>query len=91
MSVGCGCAIKEGLEPRSGALGENRPPDLLQIQEGLAASLWTLAMATRQASTWTRRDNRQALADYAHERTVLNCFAYSGGFGIWALRGGARM
>ncbi len=36
-----------------------------------------------------QRENRQLLARYAHERSVLNAFCYSGGFSIYALAAGA--
>jgi 23S rRNA (cytosine1962-C5)-methyltransferase len=81
--------FKEGLEPRTGTLWGEPPPDLLQIQEGPCRFLVDIRKGHKTGFYLDQRDNRQALADYAHGRTVLNCFAYSGGFGIWALRGGA--
>lgn len=38
-----------------------------------------------------QRDNRALLEHYAHGRYVLNMFCYTGGFSLYALRGGARM
>ena len=37
-----------------------------------------------------QRDNRMLLEKYASERSVLNLFCYTGGFSVYALRGGAR-
>jgi 23S rRNA (cytosine1962-C5)-methyltransferase len=37
-----------------------------------------------------QRDNRARVAEYAAGRTVLNVFAYTGGFSVQAARGGAR-
>jgi len=37
-----------------------------------------------------QRENRSLLEKYAHGRSVLNMFCYTGGFSIYALRGGAR-
>lgn len=37
-----------------------------------------------------QRDNRQLLQRYSHERRVLNMFCYTGGFSVYALRGGAE-
>jgi len=37
-----------------------------------------------------QRENRSLLASYAHDREVLNMFCYTGGFSVYALRGGAR-
>ena len=38
-----------------------------------------------------QRDNRQLLAQFAHQNTVLNTFCYSGGFSIYALTAGATL
>lgn len=37
-----------------------------------------------------QRDNRSLLEHYADGRDVLNMFCYTGGFSVYALRGGAR-
>lgn len=37
-----------------------------------------------------QRDNRQLLQHFAQGRSVLNMFCYTGGFSVYALRGGAR-
>lgn len=37
-----------------------------------------------------QRENRHLLASYAEGKKVLNTFAYSGGFSIYALKGGAK-
>lgn len=36
-----------------------------------------------------QRENRSLLEKYAHGRTVLNMFCYTGGFSVYAMRGGA--
>lgn len=38
-----------------------------------------------------QRDNRSLLEHYAHGRAVLNMFCYTGGFSVYAMRGGARL
>ncbi len=38
-----------------------------------------------------QRDNRQLLANYAKEKSVLNTFCYSGAFSIYALQAGASL
>ena len=38
-----------------------------------------------------QRDNRALLEHYAKGRTVLNMFCYTGGFSVYALRGGASL
>ena len=37
-----------------------------------------------------QRENRSLLERYAKDRSVLNMFCYTGGFSVYALRGGAR-
>lgn len=37
-----------------------------------------------------QRENRSLLEHYAHGRNVLNMFCYTGGFSVYALRGGAK-
>ncbi len=37
-----------------------------------------------------QRENRSLLEHYAHGRSVLNMFCYTGGFSFYAMRGGAR-
>lgn len=38
-----------------------------------------------------QRDNRQLLSTYCNGKQVLNTFAYTGGFSVYALRGGATL
>ena len=38
-----------------------------------------------------QRENRSLLEKYAHGRSVLNMFCYTGGFSFYAMRGGAKL
>ncbi len=38
-----------------------------------------------------QRENRRLVQEYAHGRSVLNMFCYSGGFSFYAMRGGAKL
>jgi len=38
-----------------------------------------------------QRENRYLLQRYSHQRRVLNMFCYTGGFSVYALRGGATL
>lgn len=38
-----------------------------------------------------QRDNRFLLESYSRNRTVLNLFCYTGGFSVYAMRGGAQL
>src|SRR4030042_6928870 len=82
--------LKEGLEPRLGTLWGESPPELLLIEEGPCRFLVDIRKGHKTGFYLDQRDNRQALADYAEGRSVLNCFAYTGGFRVWALKCGAE-
>lgn len=38
-----------------------------------------------------QRDNRSLVEQYSKDRNVLNMFCYTGGFSVYAMRGGARL
>ena len=38
-----------------------------------------------------QRENRRMVEHYSKDRTVLNVFGYTGGFSVYALRGGAKL
>lgn len=38
-----------------------------------------------------QRENRKLLEQYSHNANVLNMFCYTGGFSVYALRGGAKL
>ncbi len=38
-----------------------------------------------------QRDNRKLLESYSKDKTVLNCFSYTGGFSVYAVKGGAKV
>lgn len=82
--------LKEGLEPVTGILWGESPPELLQIQEGPCRFLVDIRKGHKTGFYLDQRHNRETLADFAQGRSALNCFAYTGGFGIWALKGGAE-
>jgi 23S rRNA (cytosine1962-C5)-methyltransferase len=82
--------LKEGLELRTGTLWGESPSELVQIEEGPCRFLVDIGKGHKTGFYLDQRDNRQRLAGYAQGRSVLNCFAYTGGFGIWALKGGAE-
>jgi 23S rRNA (cytosine1962-C5)-methyltransferase len=81
---------KEGLPLRSGVLWGAAPPDLLEIQAG-RLRLWVdLVHGHKTGLYLDQRENHARMADYAHGADLLNCFCYTGGFGLWALLAGAR-
>ena len=79
----------EGLEPTVGVLAGDEPPDLVEIREGPARFWVDLKHGQKTGFYLDQRDNRMLLAECAEGAHVLNAFAYTGAFGVWALLGGA--
>jgi 23S rRNA (cytosine1962-C5)-methyltransferase len=80
---------KEGLPPVTGPLAGSPPPELIEIQEGAPRFAVDVYRGHKTGFYLDQRDNRALVASHAQGREVLNCFAYTGGFGVWALMGGA--
>lgn len=79
----------EGLEPAAGVLTGEEPPDLLEVREGPARFWVDVKHGQKTGFYLDQRDNRMLLAECTEGADVLNCFAYTGAFGVWALLGGA--
>lgn len=80
---------KEGLQPLKGPLSGETPPALVQIQEG-PHRFWVDIQGGQKTGFYLdQRENRAYVAEYAQGGEVLNGFAYTGGFGIFALGAGA--
>lgn len=82
---------KEGLEPHTGVIYGQEPPSELEIQEnGGMKILVDIIHGHKTGYYLDQRDNRAALEKYCNGKTVLNCFSYTGGFSLYALRGRAK-
>ena len=80
---------KEGLERRTGVLLGDEPPDLVTIQEDAAAFHVDIKNGHKTGFYLDQRTNRTLVARYAAHADMLNCFSYTGGFGIMSLVWGA--
>lgn len=80
---------KEGLLPVKGPISGESPPDVVPIEEAGLKFMVDIVNGHKTGFYLDQRENRSRLAAYAKNADVLNCFAYTGGFGIYALRGGA--
>lgn len=82
----------EGLAPQTGLLSGSMPPAVVWIQENGHAFAVNPAAGQKTGFYLDQRDNRlrtaAALAALPGAR-VLNCFAYSGAFAVYALTEGA--
>ncbi|MBM4270690.1 MAG: class I SAM-dependent rRNA methyltransferase [Deltaproteobacteria bacterium] len=80
----------EGLVDRIGPARGNAPPDTVEITENHL--LFTIDIATGQKTGFflDQRHNRELIERLSSHATVLNCFAYTGAFSAYSIRGGAR-
>jgi 23S rRNA (cytosine1962-C5)-methyltransferase len=79
----------EGLQTSNIALTPNQPPENVQVKEN--GILYNINIAEGQKSGFycDQRDNRKILAAHTKGKKVLDCFCYTGGFTLNALRNGA--
>ncbi|MCH5214872.1 MAG: class I SAM-dependent rRNA methyltransferase [Muribaculaceae bacterium] len=76
------------LDPQNGYL-IGRYDGSIAVENGLKFSIdWLKGQKT--GFFLDQRDNRRLLQQYAEGREVLNMFCYTGGFSVYALRGGAK-
>lgn len=68
--------------------GEMPPADLVVQEHGLYFRA-DLRQGQKTGLFLDQRENRRSVEALAGGRSVLNCFAYTGGFSLYALRGGA--
>ena len=80
---------KEGLLPTTGLLKGELPPAFIDIEEEGRHYRVDVIHGHKTGFYLDQRDNRSALQAYTKDKTVLNCFSYTGGFSIAALKGGA--
>lgn len=88
----------EGLPQQTGVLWGEAPPAVVQIQEQDRLFEVSIEHGHKTGYYLDQFNNRSLLQQYCLERrhsaypvkTVLNCFSYTGGFGVAALRGGAE-
>lgn len=80
---------REGLVPHAGHLLGDEPPDLVEIDENPARFLVDIRTGHKTGYYLDQRDNRRTVGRLAKGLDVLNCFSYTGGFGVAAVLGGA--
>ncbi|MDX2320805.1 MAG: class I SAM-dependent methyltransferase [Moritella sp.] len=81
---------KEGLELVQGVLKGEEPPEAVIIEENGVKIEVDIKGGHKTGFYLDQRDNRKAAAKYAKGKDVLNCFSYTGGFGVYALQAGAK-
>ena len=81
---------EEGLEPSVGVLRGEAPPQTIVIEENDYKFLVDIRRGQKTGFFLDQRDNRVFVSKVARERTVLNCFSFSGAFSVYALGAGAK-
>jgi 23S rRNA (cytosine1962-C5)-methyltransferase len=80
----------EGLDLQDGPLWGQVPAEPVTIEEDGLRFLVHLTEGQKTGFYLDQRDNRRAVARLAGGRRVLDAFCYTGGFGLYAARAGAR-
>ena len=81
---------KEGLPQTRGVLAGDDPPDLVEIRENNLRFLVDVKRGHKTGFYLDQRDNRRKVAPYLRGSQVLNCFAYTGAFAVYAMSAGAK-
>lgn len=81
---------EEGLEPAVGVLRGDAPPETIEIEENAYRFLIDIRRGQKTGFFLDQRDNRAFLKTMARDRTVLNCFSFTGAFSVYAYGGGAK-
>jgi len=80
----------EGLTEQSGVLAGEAPPDALEIEDDGAVLLADLKSGAKTGLFLDQIRNQKAAACHARGRDVLDCFSYTGLFGLRAAKAGAK-
>jgi 23S rRNA (cytosine1962-C5)-methyltransferase len=81
---------EEGLNPSVGILTGQASPEFIPIEENGLKFLVDVRHGQKTGFFLDQRDNRVLLSRLAAGQTLLNCFAYSGAFSVYAFAGGAK-
>jgi 23S rRNA (cytosine1962-C5)-methyltransferase len=81
---------KEGLVLEMGLLWGEEPPDLVEVVEQGHRFLVDVRLGHKTGFYLDQRENRQKASTVCADAEVLNVFAYTGGFGVYAGLAGAR-
>jgi len=79
--------FKSGINPKDGYLIGGEESDTLLEHGNKFEVSWVEGQKT--GFFIDQRENRQLLQNYSKGKTVLNTFGYTGGFSVYAMKGGA--
>lgn len=81
---------REGLPLVTGTLAGREPDEETAITENGVRYAVDIKTGHKTGFYIDQRDNRRLVQENADGREVLNCFCYTGGFSLAALKGGAK-
>ncbi|WP_261815291.1 class I SAM-dependent methyltransferase [Vibrio gallicus] len=81
---------KEGLQETTGVLHGNAPTEPIIIEENGIKIQVDILSGHKTGFYLDQRDSRLQSMKYVKGKQVLNCFSYTGGFGLYAQKGGAE-
>lgn len=82
---------KEGLPVRKGVVIGSEPDDTIYVrEEGQVYIPVDIKNGHKTGAYLDQRLSRIKAGSLSKGASVLNCFSYTGGFGLWALKGGAK-
>ncbi len=81
---------KEGLEAQIKILAGSVPKEAIIIEENGLKILVDLHNGQKTGYYLDQRNARKRIGELAKNKRVLNCFCYTGGFGLFAAKGGAK-
>lgn len=82
---------KEGLPVRKGVVIGTEPDDTIYVrEEGQVYIPVDIKNGHKTGAYLDQRLSRTKAGSLSKGASVLNCFSYTGGFGLWALKGGAK-
>ena len=80
---------KEGLALRTEVVYGTVPEEPVEFLENGMKLCADIRLGHKTGFYLDQRDNRAAVGEYAAGKAVLNCFSFTGGFSVAAMRGGA--
>jgi 23S rRNA (cytosine1962-C5)-methyltransferase len=80
----------EGLKRSVGVLAGSEPPEAIEILENGLRFGVDIKGGQKTGFFLDQRESRECVRGISAGKRVLNCFAYTGGFSVYAAKGGAR-
>lgn len=82
--------LKEKLGKINGVVFGEEPPDLIEVVENGIKFLVDIKSGHKTGFYIDQRDNRKQIKEFVQNKSVLNCFCYTGGFSLYSKIAGAK-